>query len=438
MTPFGRSFLLIAAVTLVGCGRGKVASTDPVVDMSRPFEEIAAAVFRDDDWPGWRGSARNGVVIGSAPVHWGEAENVIWKAPVPGRGHGSPTVVGDSIYLATADDAAQTQSVLAYDRATGELRWQTVLNTGGFPTASQSNPTGTNANGTIASDGDRLFINFLHHQSVTAYALDLAGDVVWEQELGPFSSVHGYAPSPQVHGSLVIVSADHGGGGFLAGLHRETGEVVWKKSRPLATSCSSAVVADFGATDLLVIGGCNLLAAYDPNTGSELWTVSALAETTCGTCVWDAERIYASGGYPDKQTVAVTKDGRQVWSNRVKCYESSMIVHQGNLYAVSDSGIAYCWDAATGDERWKKRLGGSYSASLLLADGNVHATSETGKTTIYAASQESFDLVAENQLGDEAFATPATCGGRTYHRVAFRGSDGRDEWLYCIGQESPQ
>ena len=312
MKSFGQTFLLIAAVALIGCRRSKVAPTAPVQEISRTFEEIAPPTYHDDDWPGWRGPLRNGAVIGSAPLHWGETLNVIWKSHVPGRGHGSPTVVGDSIYLATADDAAQQQSVVAYDRSTGELRWQTTLNTGGFPTASQTNTTGTNANGTVASDGERLFIAFLHHESVTAYALDLAGDLIWEQELGPFSSQHGYAPSPQVHGSLVIISADHGGGGFLAGLHRETGELVWKKARPLATSCSSAVVTSFGEEDLLVIGGCNQLSAYDPNSGGELWSVSGLAETTCGTCVWDDERVYASGGYPEKQTLAVTKDGRRV------------------------------------------------------------------------------------------------------------------------------
>ena len=244
--------------------------------------------------------------------------------------------------------------------------------------------------------------------------------------------------SPQVHGSLVIISADHGGGGFLAGLHRETGEIIWKKARPLAPSCSSAVVATFGAEEQVVISGGDMLAAYDPTTGRELWTVPGLSETTCGTCVWDDERIYASGGYPDKQTMAVTKEGQLVWDNRTKCYESSMLLHDGFLYAVDDSGIGHCWEAATGTEKWKKRLGGSFSASPVIAGGNVYLTNESGKTTIFAAEPASFRLIAENQLGREAFATPTICGGRMYHRVATRDGD-RQEWLYCIDdQDEPQ
>ena len=111
-----------------------------------------------------------------------------------------------------------------------------------------------------------------------------------------------------------------------------------------------------------------------------------------------------------------------------------MLLHEGHLYAVNESGIGYCWDAATGEERWKKRLGGSYSASLVLVEGNIYVTNETGRTTIFAADPNAFSLVAENELGDEAFATPAICGGRLYHRVASRSSAGREEWLYCIGE----
>lgn len=422
--------LLIAS----GCGRPALEPTAQVQEVSRSFDEIAPPALADDDWAGWRGPGRQGHVVGSAPIEWSENENVLWKVKVPGRGHGSPTVVGDSIYLATADEGTQKQSVVAFDRQTGDQRWQTTLNTGGFPSASQMHPTGTHANSTVASDGERLFIAFLHHDAITAYALDTEGNLLWEEELGPFASRFGYAPSPQVHRSLVLISADHGGGGFLAGLHRESGEVVWRKARPLMTSCSSGVVADVGGRELFVIGGCESLSAYDPATGEEIWSVPGLAETTCGTCVWDDERVYASGGYPDNQTLAVTAAGTAVWDNRTKCYESSMLVTDGHLYAVDDSGIAHCWEADTGTETWKKRLGGAYSASLILAGDNLYATSESGQTTVFGADPQAFQLLATNQLGDEAFATPTVAGGRMYHRVATRDG-GRQEWLYSIGAE---
>src|SRR5689334_5875051 len=43
------------------------------------------------DWPWWRGPARNGVAADQrVPVEWSETKNVLWKTPVPGRGHASP------------------------------------------------------------------------------------------------------------------------------------------------------------------------------------------------------------------------------------------------------------------------------------------------------------------------------------------------------------
>jgi hypothetical protein len=86
------------------------------------------------DWPWWRGPDRNGIADPKQkpPRKWSESENVLWKAPVPGRGHGSPTVVGDQVFLATADHEDQTQSVLCYDRQTGKRLWQAEVHRGGF------------------------------------------------------------------------------------------------------------------------------------------------------------------------------------------------------------------------------------------------------------------------------------------------------------------
>ena len=57
--------------------------------------------------------------------------------------------------------------------------------------------------------------------------------------------------------------------------------------------------------------------------------------------MWDNDTVYASGGYPKRQTVAVKADGSGniPWSNGTKCYEQSMLLHDGHLYAVDDNGI---------------------------------------------------------------------------------------------------
>src|SRR5690349_5305588 len=89
----------------------------------------AAAGGPSMDWPCWRGPTQDGIAAPgqSLPVKWSETENVLWKAPIPGRGHGSPTVIGDAIYLATADREKGSQSVLCLDRRTGKLIWETEV-----------------------------------------------------------------------------------------------------------------------------------------------------------------------------------------------------------------------------------------------------------------------------------------------------------------------
>ena len=72
------------------------------------------------DWPWWRGPNRDGVASADQqpPLRWSEEENVLWKSPVPGRGHGSATVVGDHVLLATADEEKETQGKQATKKAT--------------------------------------------------------------------------------------------------------------------------------------------------------------------------------------------------------------------------------------------------------------------------------------------------------------------------------
>ena len=190
------------------------------------------AVDPATDWPAWRGPTGDGIAAPgqTPPVQWSETENIVWKVPVPGRGHGSPTVVGNRIYVPTSDRNKQTQSVVCFDRGTGQLVWQTQIH-GGKPDAG-AHANSSAASSTIACDGDRLFISFLNAGAVFTTALDLDGKVVWQRKVCDFITHQGYAASPILHGSLVLVSADHKGGGVVVGLDRNTGEIVWSVSRP--------------------------------------------------------------------------------------------------------------------------------------------------------------------------------------------------------------
>ncbi|MCP3695619.1 MAG: PQQ-binding-like beta-propeller repeat protein, partial [Planctomycetaceae bacterium] len=94
---------------------------------------VVAGKIADTDWPWWRGPHRNGIAPSSArpPRQWSVQSNLLWKAPVPGRGHSSPTVVGKRIFLTSADETSKTQLALCFDRETGKLNWRVQLHQGG-------------------------------------------------------------------------------------------------------------------------------------------------------------------------------------------------------------------------------------------------------------------------------------------------------------------
>lgn len=420
-------FALFMCVAVSGCGNSidEVSVSD--------YEELPPPKFdADNDSPWWRGPTRDGKsTSANPPVEWSDSQNVVWKADVPGKGHGSPTVWGDMVFLATADDDKQTQSVLCYSRVDGDLLWQKQVHSGGYPDVHDSN---TRASATIAVDGERAFSLFENHDALWVTALDFKGKQIWQTKVGPIDMYWGYGASPLVYKSLVIVAGDGDSDAYLAAMHRGTGKIIWRVKRPNQGSYSSPVVTNIDGKDQLLLSGNSMVASYDPATGETLWTIDATTKTTCGTIVWDGDLVFASGGYPDSSTVAVRADGGSiVWQNSNRCYEQSMLAHDGYIYAIIENGIALCYDAKTGEEQWKKRLGGNESASLVLAGGNLYGAMEDGTVHVFAASPGEFKRVAKNKLGDEAMATPTICGNQMFARVAFHG-DSRSERLYCIAR----
>ena len=430
-----RTMILAAVMVAVGCHRATPVE-EVTVDPSTPIQEIEVFVADDTEWPGWRGPRGNGFSESpAAPISWSDRENLVWQVSVPGRGHSSPVVTGSQVVLATALQEQQQQLVVAFDRATGREEWRTVLHEGGFPSERQMHPKGTHANGTVACDDSYIFIAFLNHDAIVASAVDYAGNVAWQTTLGAFNSKFGYAPSPVVYKSLVIFAADNQGGGYLAAVHRRTGEIVWRKARSRSSSYSSPIVAHTSGRDQLLISGGYEVCSYDPLSGELLWSCEGTTDATCGTMVWNESMVFASGGYPDKQTLAVRSDGsgEVVWTTPVRNYEPSMVLVGNELYAASDDGIAYCWDAATGKLHWKKRLGGSFSASPVFCNGNIYLTNSSGTTFVFTTSASRYTQIAKNQLGDDAFASPAICGGQLFIRVGTQESGARKEMLYCVG-----
>jgi hypothetical protein len=389
------------------------------------------------DWPEWRGPTRNGIAAPgqTPPVEWSETNNILWKARLPGAGHGSPTVAGDRIYLATAERTKPSQSVLCLDRETGKLVWQTQVHGGQPDAGKQSNSSA--ASSTVACDGRRLFISFLNEGAVHTSALDLEGKVLWQRKVCDYVTHQGFGSSPVLYGSLVLVAADHRGGGVVAGLDRMTGRVVWSVPRPKIPNYTTPAVVQANGRAQMVLAGCKLITSLEPATGKKLWEIDGSTEECVTTMASDGVRVFASGGYPRNHTVSVMADGsgRIAWQNNARLYVPSPIVKDGHVYGVLDAGIAVCWKSDTGEQLWKERLGGDFFSSPVMVDDRIYASNVRGRTFVFEATPKTFKIIAQNQLGDEAYATPAICGNRIYLRVAKQGEE-REEFLYCVGSKT--
>ncbi|MCB1230836.1 MAG: PQQ-binding-like beta-propeller repeat protein [Verrucomicrobiae bacterium] len=395
-----------------------------------------ASVHASEDWPFWRGPNRDGSADPNQdpPVEFGPEKNLKWSVALPGRAHGSATVVGNRVFIATADETKQIQSVHAFDRETGASLWKTEVHVGGF--VQKTNKKASWASGSPACDGERVFINFINGDAVDTTALSVEdGKRLWQTKITGYTVHQGYGSSPTLWKNLVIVSADNKSGGAVAGLDRKTGKIVWKNERAQLPNYASPVILEAAGKPQLFLIGTEKVSSFDPLTGETNWEIDGATTECVSTTVTDGERIFSSGGYPKNHVAAIAADGsgKVVWETNDRVYVPSLLIKDGYLYAAMDSGVAICWDSATGEEKWKARLGGNFTASSVLVGDLIYAPNESGTLYVFKASPDGLEVVAENQLAGEIFATPSICGGEIFLRVADYSGENRSERLVCYG-----
>ena len=395
-------------------------------------------------WHGWRGPGGDNHAPADArlPGSWNLAtgENIRWKTPIPGRGHSTPVVTPSGIFLTTADPRAGTQSVIGVDAESGESIGNWVIHRDGLP--STIHPNNSHASPSMAFDGETLFAVFHTDDTISLTAMSTDGRIRWTRpvcDFKPSSFEFGYGASPIVENDLVIIAAEYDGpaSGIYA-LDRRTGKRIWKIDRPRNLNFASPIIASITGMRQLLIAGAETISSYDPVTGRQLWEVAASTEAICGTVAWDDRRVVVSGGNPEPGTWCVSAGGQPQlqWSNGVMCYEQSLLAIKNYVFAVADSGVAYCWRIQDGKEMWKKRLfGGRISASPLLVGDRIVVASERGEVFVFAAYPDRFELVSRIKTGDSIFASPVALGDRLYIRTGVREGDQRQEYLVAIGDK---
>ena len=391
--------------------------------------------FQTTDWPAWRGLYGDGhaKAINGLPLKWSATKKVVWKVALPGRGHSTPTIVGNRIYLATAEVGKQVQSVLCFEKGTGKLIWTTAVHKGKF--VQGGNKNASQASSTVVCDGTQLYVSFPNDNKIHTTALSMEGKVLWQAPVSDYVIHQGFGTSPVVYRDVVIAKADSKKiGGTVAGLNKKTGDIIWKINRPKYPNYTTPVMITAHGKLQMVFAGAELITSIDPLTGKKHWEFQGSTQECVATAVTDGKRIFVSGGWPKNHIAAIEADGsgKITWQNTARVYVPSMLMKNGHLYATMDAGFAACWDSATGKELWKERLGGAFFASPVLVGERIYATNLAGKTFVYSTDPREFKLLATNQLGNEVYASPIVSGNRLFLRVAFKGAK-RQEYLYCIG-----
>ena len=406
------------------------------VSTTEELDRLPALATVANDWPWWRGpGADNHAAAGqNPPLHWSEKEHVLWKIELPGRGHATPCVFGDRIFLPAGDPAAESIWLLCLDRTTGQQLWRTDVYRGPLPKIHDDNSP---ASATPACDGRRVYFPYQTEEAVCLAAVRLDGEVIWNKAVGPYKSIQGYSASPALYQSLVIVPVDGSLGNHLVALRRGTGEEAWRSPLPQGLeSYASPLAARVAERDQVVVIGGKKTSSYAPAGGEPLWQCDGPADYCAAVVAFDQDTVYVTGGYPQKALLAIRADGagdvtrtHVRWQSDKKAgYVPSPLLHDGLLYAVSDSGLFRCYDTVNGKVVWEHALKAPFYSSPVLVGDRIYVFDREGKGYVIKAGRQ-FDLLARNELPDGVFATPVILNGRIYLRTL------KD--FYCLG-ETPQ
>ncbi len=412
--------------------------------------EIAAA---ESGWPQWRGPLANGVAPqASPPLTWSETENVRWKATIPGRGHGSPVVWGDRVYVLTAvpsgslsaasgseasgragvaPDGPLEWTVLAYDRATGEVAWRRVAREA--EPHEGTHPDGSWASASPATDGEVLVAYF---GSQGLYVYDPAGELLWSNDLGDMTTRRGFGEgsTPLLAGETLVVNWDHEGDSFIVAFDKRTGRELWRRERDEVTSWATPIAIEVDGQAQVVVNATGRVRSYELETGEVLWEVGGQTVNVIPTPIFGHGLVYATSGFRGSALKAIRPGAAGpttvAWSyDRDTPYVPSPLLHGDQLYFLKvNSGILTSLDAESGEPHYGPvRLPGidGVYASPVAAGERIYVVGRNGHSVVLRHGKE-FEVLAENVLDEEFSASPAIAGDEIF----LRGSSS----LYCVAE----
>ena len=334
-------------------------------------------------------------------IAYGPTGKELWRLPLGpfnsfyGMG-GSPVVVGNKLVMVC--DQRNNSFVVAVDTRSGKVIWKKDRpNFEGYSTPAIYTP----------KDGPAQLL-VLGSQTLDAYSLDSGERLWWVSKVGSYTK-----GVPVVGADMVYVLGEGGDAPFfpvyedsLKKYDKDNDQRIHRDEMKVQPE----MLEHFGWLDA---NSDNYVTReeYDfvrnsTTTGHGLTAVrfGGKGDLTGTNVAWTMKKSYPNIPAP--------------------------LIYQGVMYLMKEGGILSTVNPASGEVLKMGRTPEAleeYYASPVAADGKVFVVSASGKVTVLKAGAQ-WEILAVNDLGEEAWATPAIAGNNLYIRTRSA--------LYSFGQSS--
>lgn len=403
---------------------------------------------QNKNWTHFRGTSLNGIAeTDNIPVIWDDSV-IKWKTAIRDRGHSSPVIYNDQIWVTTATPDGNELFALCFDFRNGEKIYDIKV----FTPEEIERKHSLNTYATPTPCIEKSFI-YVHYGSMGTACINTEnGSVVWRRTDLRCKHVQGAASSPVIYKNLLILHLEGTDVRYIVALDKSSGKTVWKTDRPAEPyeplteigrkAYVTPLIINVKGSDMLISNGSAICQAFDPLTGKEIWRVVDGAESTIampftegGVVFWYAGPVLTDDGLNTNDLLAVNPEGsgnitttNVIWKKQNRQTQNQMltpVIKDGLIYTADTRNMMMCIDAKTGEEVWSTHARSNYNASPLFIDGNIWFFSVRGEVMVLKAGRQ-YEVLAQNQMDSGIWATPAVVRNSVIIRT--------EKYLYRIGK----
>ena len=380
---------------------------------------LAPVVLAAQDWPQWRGPARDGRIAGfREPATWPKALTKRWNVDV-GAGYATPLVIGNRIYVFTRQGENEVMSAL--DAASAKVLWRTS-----YPAPFKMNPAtaphGPGPKSTPAFAANRLFTLGISG-IVTAWDAE-SGRQLWQRPAGPVEPLYHTGMSPLVAGNLVIFHVGGHDNGALTAFDVATGAVRWSWNGD-GPAYSSPLLFDLGGTPQVVTFTQKYFVGVALESGKLLWRrpFTTPSTTTSQTPILYKDTVIEMGrnnGVTAFRAVPASREWStaNVWhTGEVSMHLSDAVAVDGVLFGLShlNSGQYFALDLESGKVLWKSEPRQAAHAAIARSGNTVFSLEDDSELVVIRLNRDRFEPVARYKVADnDTWTQPVVSGNRIF------------------------